>query len=193
MKFLVKTFQVLVALFSMSNSNITQAQNNINLDYTGVQHSLLREVPDYYDNLVFNRNFKQLNNITEEELNEYPTLHKWISDGETIMDKTKNINFIFGAIVECCSDVNKIVNSNLDTPRNKEIAQTLYWILENLIYKMKSFKIHKQKRILGVFDVDSTLILTNSCYYIRTKKNNLYQEIEEPLNDLLNTIDEIIK
>lgn len=119
--------------------NIAMCANN-NISLNDIESCVIHCVTfcgydDINNNIV--ANFNQLNNITQNERNIYPTLNTWILNNRQVPDNTL-INTVSHWLQQGLDDMNVLMQNNgLFNQRNKDIAQTICFIVEVIVNRVK--------------------------------------------------------
>lgn len=175
---LFKKLQIFSIFTYMLCNNIVSANNNIELtDLDGNPHWVSHQ---YFKD----SNFNTLDNITQDELNKYQILNTWISNNGVINNDTSVEQLSFLA-QQCYSDLSVLINNSLYNQRKHDIARTLLWILENIVYPIRKLEfINENLRV----NVNVYLLIYYCCNAIIKNNRRTFHKAIPILNELRNKV-----
>ena len=130
MKFSVEILPIIASLLISTCNNDCYASNEIILRNNYIDHVAT--------SIYRISNCTLLSNITNEEKQRYSILNTWLHYNQ-VVPNTTTIGELFGLMRVCINDARNVINDYLDLQnnninilRNRSIANTLGWILEEL-------------------------------------------------------------
>lgn len=186
MKFLLKTLPIVVSLLIGTYNHTCYASNEIVLNCNCIDHIAT--------NVYRISNCTSLANITNEEKQRYKILNTWLNYDQLLSDcraiqhipNTITIGELLVLMRVCINDAKNIINDYLDLQnsnsnvlRNRQIAKTIGWILEELNSPIKDLHCG------NLFD---ECIILMSLFVNAINRNNLSDMnlIERKLNNINN-------